>query len=259
MINFFTYIFVFLFTFFPFGFDVDLTKPNELMNVIYHETTNFEDHKRKEQNAINRGETGAGIFSLKNFGNENTNGMSNTEWMKENNLSIGNIGLLNDITNVANGSGEGETQVVSTAIGTVVVASGIALATAKFIKDVKDLLLDTLFDSDNSSGQEPENMNNNDNNGGDKEPNSWCAKHPKLCLDFNRSTSVNQMQKQVQKGKAPKEVKRVDKGKIFGEQDHVHLDDGRAINKDGTFKHNPSGNNNISNAVKEWLKKNGWK
>ena len=35
--------------------------------------------------------------------------------------------------------------------------------------------------NDNSSGQEPENMNNNDNNGGDKEPNSWCAKHPKLC------------------------------------------------------------------------------
>ena len=246
--------------------NVDLTKPNDLMNVIYHETTNFEEHKRKEQNAINRGETGAGIFGLKNFGNENTNGMSNTEWIIANadkdTISNGTLGLVSDLYNTATKKGEGEPQVVTAtaAVGTAVVASGIALATAKFIKDVKDLLSDTLFNSDNSSGQEPENMNNNDNNnGGDKDPNSWCAKHPKLCLDFKRSTPVNQMQKQVQKGKAPKEVKRVDKGKIFGEQDHVHLDDGRAINKDGTFKHNPSGNNNISNAVKDWLKKNGWK
>ena len=263
MINLLVYIFIFLFSFFSFGFNVDLTKPNDLMNVIYHETTNFEEHKRKEQNAINRGETGAGIFGLKNFGNENTNGISNTEWIIANadkdTISNGTLGLVSDLYNTATKKGEGEPQVVTATatVGTAVVASGIALATAKFIKDVKDLLSDTLFDNDNSSGQEPENMNND--NGGDEEPNSWCAKHPRLCLDFNRSTPVNQMQKQVQKGKAPKEVKRVDKGKIFGEQDHVHLDDGRAINKDGTFKHNPSGNNNISNAVKDWLKKNGWK
>ena len=59
MINILTYIFFLLFfSFFPFGFNVDLTKTNDLMNVIYHETTNFEEHSRKEQNAINRGETG---------------------------------------------------------------------------------------------------------------------------------------------------------------------------------------------------------
>ena len=96
------------------------------MNVIYHETTNFEEHSRKEQNAINRGETGAGIFSLKNFGNENTNGMSNTEWMKENNLTIGSTGslsLLNDVNNSQIGNGEGNTSI----LGTVAVAGKVGL------------------------------------------------------------------------------------------------------------------------------------
>ena len=173
--------------------NVDLTKPNELMNVIYHETTNFEEHSRKEQNAINRGKTGAGIFSLKNFGNENTNGMSKTDWIIANadkdTISNGTLGLVSDLYNTATKKGEGEPQVVTATatVGTAVVASGIALATAKFIKDVKDLLSDTLFNSDNSSGQEPENMNND--NGGDKDPNSWCAKHPKLCLDLNKLSS----------------------------------------------------------------------
>ena len=106
--------------------NVDLTKPNDLMNVIYHETTNFEEHSRKEQNAINRGETGAGIFGLKNFGNENTNGMSNTEWMKENNLTIGSTGslsLLNDVNNSQIGNGEGNTSI----LGTVAVAGKVGL------------------------------------------------------------------------------------------------------------------------------------
>ncbi len=98
--------------------NIDLTKPNELMNVLYHETTNFEKHSRKEQNAKNRGNTGAGIFSLKNFGNENTNGMSKTEWMKENNLTIGSTGslsLLNDVNNSQIGNGEGNTSILGMA------------------------------------------------------------------------------------------------------------------------------------------------
>ena len=125
------------------------------MNVIYHETTNFEEHNRKEQNAKNRGETGAGIFSLKNFGNENTNGMSKTEWIDANankdTISTGTLGLVSDLYNTATKKGEGEPQVViaTATVGTVIVVSGIALATAKFIKDVKDLLSDTLFDNNN--------------------------------------------------------------------------------------------------------------
>ena len=49
--------------------------------------------------------------------------------------------------------------------------------------------------------------------------------------------SINQLNKAVNKGKAPKSIRRADKGKIKGEQDHVHFKDGSAMNKDGTFKH----------------------
>ena len=76
--------------------------------------------------AINRGETGAGIFGLKNFGNENTNGMSKTDWMKENNLTIGSTGslsLLNDVNNSQIGNGEG----ASSILGTVAVAGKVGL------------------------------------------------------------------------------------------------------------------------------------
>ena len=101
MINLLVYIFIFLFSFFSFGFNVDLTKPNDLMNVIYHETTNFEEHSRKEQNAINRGNTGAGIFGLKNYGNENTNVMSGEKWLEANGgddtIRGGNEQLVSDI------------------------------------------------------------------------------------------------------------------------------------------------------------------
>ena len=171
--------------------NVDLTKPNELMDVIYHETTNFEEHKRKEKNAINRGETGAGIFSLKNFGNENTNGMSKTEWMKENNLTIGSTGslsLLNDVNNDKLGNGEGNPQVATAtgcSLGPIgcVAGAGIDWIVAGTVATSVATAGLMLYNSsnDNSSGQEPENMNNNDNNGGDKDPNSWCAKYPKLC------------------------------------------------------------------------------
>ena len=129
MISIFKYIFLFLFSFFSFRFNVDLTKPNELMNVIYHETTNFEEHNRKEQNAVNRGNTGAGIFSLKNFGNENTNGMSKTEWIVANadkdTISTGTLGLVSDLYNTATKKGEGEPFIISSALTGLVVAGSI--------------------------------------------------------------------------------------------------------------------------------------
>jgi RHS repeat-associated protein len=71
--------------------------------------------------------------------------------------------------------------------------------------------------------------------------------------------SVNQMNQQIFRGKAPKEVERVDTGKVFGEQTQVHLKDGRALNKDGTWKHNKNNDNSLPNEVKEWLKESGWK
>lgn len=80
----------------------------------------------------------------------------------------------------------------------------------------------------------------------------------KASTEIVKPKSPNQLQKQVETGQAPKEVSRVDKGKIPGEKDHVHLRDGRALNKDGTFKHNKTGDTSLSNSLKNWLHKNGW-
>jgi RHS repeat-associated protein len=75
--------------------------------------------------------------------------------------------------------------------------------------------------------------------------------------------SVNQMNQQINKGQAPSGVVRVDPSTttVPGSQDHAHLDDGSAINRDGTTRHNnrkgqpPAPNNN----QKKWLRKCGWK
>ena len=184
--------------------NIDMSDPKALMNVIYHETTNFEEHKRNEQNAVNRGETGAGIFSLKNFGNENTNGMSNTEWMKENNLTIGSTGslsLLNDVNNDKLGNGEGNPQVATAtgcSLGPIGCVAGagidLTLALAGTVAVATGLVLYN-SSNDNSSGQEPENMNNDnggdDNNGGDKEPENPCLKNPELCAVATEETVRN--------------------------------------------------------------------
>jgi RHS repeat-associated protein len=69
-------------------------------------------------------------------------------------------------------------------------------------------------------------------------------------------TSQNQMQKQVERGQAPRDVERVDKGRGPYEKDHVALKDGRSLNRDGTWKH---GSGTVSNAVRDWLIRNGWK
>ncbi len=73
--------------------------------------------------------------------------------------------------------------------------------------------------------------------------------------EYQHWSSINQMNEQVRTGKAPKTVERVDKGKIPGEKDHVHLKGGHAINKGGTWKH---GGRELTKQEKEWLKENGW-
>jgi RHS repeat-associated protein len=70
-----------------------------------------------------------------------------------------------------------------------------------------------------------------------------------------KPTSPNQMQKQVEQGKAPKTIDRVDKGIGPHEKDHVHFSDGSALNSDGTWKH---GSHTLTNAEKGWLQQNGW-
>ena len=99
-----TYIFIFLFTF------------TSSVNAGYF-------------NAINRGKTGAGIFSLKNFGNENTNGMSKTEWIVANadkdTISNGTLGLVSDLYNTATKKGEGEPFIISSVLTGLVVAGSL--------------------------------------------------------------------------------------------------------------------------------------
>ncbi|MDX8525879.1 RHS repeat-associated core domain-containing protein [Mesorhizobium sp. MSK_1335] len=69
------------------------------------------------------------------------------------------------------------------------------------------------------------------------------------------NASPNQMNKEIKTGKAPREVERVDIGKVTGEQTHVHFKDGSALNIDGSWKH---GFSELSKAVKGWLGTHGW-
>ena len=71
-----------------------------------------------------------------------------------------------------------------------------------------------------------------------------------------KPTSPNQMQNQVNRGQAPKDVKRVDNPKQG--QPHVHFKDGTALNQDGSVHDAHNGIPKLSNEVKEWLLKNGW-
>ena len=73
-----------------------------------------------------------------------------------------------------------------------------------------------------------------------------------------KPTSQNQLQKQVEKGQAPKEIDRVDKAHIDGQQPHVHFKDGTSLNQDGTVHDAHNSVPNPSNATKEWLQTNGW-
>ena len=68
--------------------------------------------------------------------------------------------------------------------------------------------------------------------------------------------SGNQLQKAIEKGKAPKSIDRYDNGKGDYEKPHVHFKDGNALNQDGTWKH---GGRDLTNKEKEFLKRYDWK
>jgi hypothetical protein len=75
-----------------------------------------------------------------------------------------------------------------------------------------------------------------------------------------KPTSRNQMQKQVESGRAPKEVDRVDGTHVNANnaQSHVHFKDGTALNQDGSISHESRGIPNITNSILKWLLNNGW-
>ena len=70
-------------------------------------------------------------------------------------------------------------------------------------------------------------------------------------------SSPNQLNKLIKQGNSPAGLKRVDVGKVKGEQTHIHFNDkgGSALNIDGTWKH---GGTTLTNKQSKWLKANGW-
>lgn len=70
----------------------------------------------------------------------------------------------------------------------------------------------------------------------------------------NRSETV-----QANRASSPRGVTRADKGKAKGEKDHVHLDNGKAINIDGSMKHDPRPTEPIPGRIASWLDSIGWK
>jgi len=70
------------------------------------------------------------------------------------------------------------------------------------------------------------------------------------------------MQKQVEKGQAPKEVDRVDKPHTPNDPNskpHIHFGENKAaLNNDGTWHDVGKPHPIITDKIAEWLLKNGW-
>jgi hypothetical protein len=64
------------------------------------------------------------------------------------------------------------------------------------------------------------------------------------------------MNKEIQTGKAPEGITRVDNPKVQGEQRHVHFGNKAALNENGSWKH---GQTQLTNKQIEWLIKHGWR
>ncbi|MGX7417197.1 hypothetical protein ACWOFR_00180 [Carnobacterium gallinarum] len=81
--------------------------------------------------------------------------------------------------------------------------------------------------------------------------------------DRQNTSYTNQINKQINSGKAPKGVKRADKGfsDVEDAQDHIHFDDSRwTLNRDGTWGHNSSGQPpKLTKKLLKWLQDIGWK
>ena len=75
--------------------------------------------------------------------------------------------------------------------------------------------------------------------------------------------SVNQMNQEIRRGKAPRGIVRVDRDRLPDgtySQPHVHFAGGAALNEDGTWKHFPAYGlpPDLTNAQIDWLQAKGW-
>ena len=76
-----------------------------------------------------------------------------------------------------------------------------------------------------------------------------------------KRTSPRQMQKQVERGQAPKGVERVDTAHVSGapnQYPHVHFTDGTSLNWDGSIHDKANGIPVLTQKIIAWLSKNNW-
>ncbi|MGH3428599.1 MAG: RHS repeat-associated core domain-containing protein, partial [Sciscionella sp.] len=75
---------------------------------------------------------------------------------------------------------------------------------------------------------------------------------------FKKASNAGKMQREVERGQAPNDVDRVDRGNPSDPGDaepHVHFKDGSALTQSGRWKHGAS---EISKVAREWLEHHGW-
>jgi hypothetical protein len=66
------------------------------------------------------------------------------------------------------------------------------------------------------------------------------------------------MQKQVERGQAPRDINRIDRGHIPGQEPHIHFKDGTSSSQSGGIHDAHKGIPSPSNKAIDWLKEHGW-
>jgi hypothetical protein len=66
------------------------------------------------------------------------------------------------------------------------------------------------------------------------------------------------MQKEVEAGRAPKDIDHVDGSHTGKEEPHVHYKDGTSSTQSGGTHDKKGGTPSPSNRVREWLEKHNW-
>ncbi|WP_017347914.1 RHS repeat-associated core domain-containing protein [Pantoea sp. A4] len=79
-----------------------------------------------------------------------------------------------------------------------------------------------------------------------------------LNRDKCKPSSPGSMQKEVERGQAPREIERVDRGHIPGQEAHVHYSDGTSSNVSGGVHDAHRGVPNPTKKARKWLISHGW-
>ncbi|WP_144412044.1 hypothetical protein [Endomicrobium proavitum] len=212
--------------------------------------------------------------------NSNTSGYGTLTQLNWNNIyNTSNNTLLKENTIAANAvADENKAYNPAAAIGVYAIeaigAAAIAYATGKTIQETNFSISDLNFQNaviagitlilmaNDSVNAETSGASSAETTSASGSPNNGKEPDKKDKGETKKDKTTSQMNRDVQKGNAPKDITRVDKGnRTIGDQDHIHFKDGNkntALNKDGTWRHEPSDSFKITNKTKEWIEKNGW-